>query len=98
MRRFAKLATPATAAVVVVPESVPPPGLAPSATVTLPVKPVAVVPPAACAVTRTAGVMAAPGVRLLGCTVKARWFAAAGATSNGVLVVPVGPVALAVRV
>ena len=42
--RSVNVATPATADRVRVPESVPPPGLAPSATVTPPVKPAAVFP------------------------------------------------------
>src|SRR6266566_3745709 len=46
-----KEATPPTAATVAVPASVPPPGLAPSATVTLPVNAVAVLPCGSCAVT-----------------------------------------------
>src|SRR5947199_8698061 len=56
--------TPATAATVVVPERVPPPGFTPSATVTLPVKPVAVFPCPSSAVTCTAGVMDAPAAVL----------------------------------
>src|SRR5260370_1263410 len=48
------VATPATAATVVVPERVPLPGFAPSATVTFPVKPVAVFPCPSSAVTCTA--------------------------------------------
>ena len=98
MRRFAKLATPATAAIVVVPESVPPPGLAPSATVTFAVKPVAVFPWASCAVTCTAGVIAAPAVGLVGCTVNTSCAAAPGVMSNAALPAVVRPVALAVRV
>ena len=96
--RFANVATPPAAATLVVPPSVALPGLLPNASVTVPVKPVTVLPSPSCAVTCTAGVMAAPAVALLGCTVKTSRFAAAGATSNGVLVAPVGPVALAVRV
>src|SRR5205809_5034701 len=67
------VATPATAATVVVPERVPLPGFAPSATVTLPVKPVAVFPCPSSAVTCTAGVMDAPAAVLLGCVVTAGW-------------------------
>jgi hypothetical protein len=44
MLRVEKVAIPAAAATVVVPESVPPPGLVPIPTVTLPVKLVAVFP------------------------------------------------------
>src|SRR5207249_7487029 len=67
--RSENVATPATAATLVVPASVPLPGFAPSATVTVPVQPVAVFPCASCAATCTAGVIAAPAVALLGCTV-----------------------------
>src|SRR6266436_1041232 len=56
MLRFANVATPETAATDVVPESVPPPGLVPMATVTLPVKLGSVFPSASCALACTAGV------------------------------------------
>src|SRR5438874_11266066 len=62
------VATPATAAWVSVPESVPLLGFVPIATVMSPVNPVAVLPPASWAVTSTAGVIAAPAVVVLGCT------------------------------
>src|SRR5690242_11165322 len=71
-----KVATPLTAATAPLPVSVPPPGLASSATVTVPVKPVAVFPCGSCAVTWTAGVIVASAVVLLGGTVKASWAAA----------------------
>src|SRR5213078_609344 len=64
MLRFGNVATPETAAAVVVPDSVPPPALEPSVTLTLPAKPVATLPSASCAVTCTAGVIAAPAVTL----------------------------------
>ena len=54
------VATPATAATVVVPVSVPLPGLIPMVMTTLPTKPVAVLPKASCAVTETAGDSVAP--------------------------------------
>src|SRR5207244_658342 len=60
MLRPAKLATPAAAVTVVVPFSVPPPGLLPIVSVTLPVNPVARLPKESYAVTSTAGVMVAP--------------------------------------
>src|SRR5436309_13238956 len=82
------VATPATAATVVVPERVPLPGFAPSATVTLPVKPVAVFPCPSSAVTCTAGVMDAPAAVLLGCVVNASCVAVPGATVNAALVTP----------
>src|SRR2546429_2696778 len=64
------VATPATAATVVVPERVPLPGFAPSATVTLLVKPVAVFPCPSSAVTCIAGVIAAPATVVLDCTLQ----------------------------
>jgi hypothetical protein len=54
------VATPPTAATVVVPDSVPPPGLIPIANVTLPVNPISVFPAASCATTCTAGAIVAP--------------------------------------
>src|SRR2546427_4303821 len=57
---FANVATPLTAATLVVPASVPPPGLAAIASATLPLNGVAVLPSAARAGTRTPGVIAAP--------------------------------------
>src|SRR5256886_10373501 len=68
-------ATPPTAATVAVPASVPPPGLAPSATVTLPVNAVAVLPCGSCAVTCTDGVIAAAAVVVVGSTVNTSWLA-----------------------
>src|SRR5690348_18336301 len=72
MLKFENEATPATAATLVVPASAPPPGFVPIATVTVPVNPVAVFPCASCAVTCTAGVIAAPAVVVLGCTENTR--------------------------
>src|SRR5438128_4625926 len=80
-----KEATPPTAATVAVPASVPPPGLAPSATVTLPVNAVAVLPCGSCAVTWTAGVIAAAAVVVVGCTVNTSWLAGPGARLHAVL-------------
>src|SRR5438034_353326 len=77
MDRLENVATPATAATVVVPDSVPPPGLVPIATVMLAVEPVTVLLNASCTVTCTAGLIATPAVALLGCTVKASLDAAA---------------------
>src|SRR5436189_141455 len=68
------------------------------ATVTFPVKPVATRPAASSAVTCTGGVIVAFAGVVLGGTVNARCVAAPGETSNGVLVMPAGPVAAAVRV
>src|SRR5512134_2657266 len=94
-----KLATPATAATVVVPSSTPlPGGLSPIASVTVPVNVVAVLPSASRAVTWTAGVIAAPAAVLPGWTVNASWVAAPAVIVNGALVAWVRPVAVATRV
>src|SRR5512134_3978608 len=76
MLRLAKVATPATAAAVAVPDNEPPAGFAPMATVTLPVKPVVVVPMRSRAVTCTAGAIATPADVVLGWTVNASWLGA----------------------
>src|SRR5947209_5913581 len=100
MLRSEKVATPLTAATVVVPERVPLAGLVPIATVMLVVAVVTVLPWASWTATWTAGVIAAPAAALLGCTVKASF--AAGPTLmlmlNALLVAPVRPVAVAVTV
>src|SRR3990172_10279104 len=98
MLKVEKVATPATAAVVVVPERVPAPGFAPIAIVTLSVNPAAVLPWASRAVTCTAGVGVFPAAVLVGCTAKPSWVAAPGAMVKAVLVAPVNPVAVAVSV
>src|SRR5438034_261031 len=76
MLTFAKVATPLTAATVVVPASAPLAGFVPIATVMLVVAVVTVLPCASWTATCTAGVFAAPAVALLGCTVKASFAAA----------------------
>src|SRR5438046_1494339 len=98
MLRFGNVATPETAAAVVVPDSVPPPALEPSVTLTLPAKPVATLPSASCAVTCTAGVIAAPAVALVGCTLKTSALGAPAVTLNAALVPPLTPEAPAVSV
>src|SRR6266542_4884262 len=85
MLKLEKVATPPEAAMLVVPASVPPAGLVPIATVTLPVNPVAVLPSASRAVTCTAGVIAAPAVTFEGWTEKNRSLAAPGVTLKGAL-------------
>src|SRR3954465_10970257 len=89
MDRLEKVATPADAATVVVPESVPPPGLVPIATVMLADELVTVLPKASCTVTCTAGLIATPAGGVVGCTVKATLEAAAGLTLNPAEVAPV---------
>src|SRR6185436_17536275 len=88
MDRLENVATPLDAATVWVPDSVPPPGLVPMATVTFAVELVTVFPNASCTATCTAGLIAAPAVVLVGCTVKARRFAAAGLMVNADEVAP----------
>src|SRR5512140_658419 len=77
MDRLENVATPATAATVLVPDSVPPPGLVPIATVMLAVELVTVLPNASCTVT-CAGEMETPAVAFVGWVVKASRFADAG--------------------
>src|SRR5689334_19353994 len=86
------VATPLTAGTVVVPARVPPPGLAPSATLTLPVKPVTGLPTASRALTWIAGVIVAPAVVVAGgCTVKTSCVTFPGAIVKPVLVAPERP-------
>src|SRR5689334_9058618 len=98
MDRLENVATPLTAATVVVPESVPPPGLLPMATVTLAVELGTVLPNASCTATCTDGEIAAPAMAVVGCTVKPTWDAAAAVMLNAAEVAPVSPEAAAVRV
>src|SRR5207302_10519812 len=70
--KLANVATPPTAAWVSVPPSVPVLGFVPIDTVMVPVNPVAVFPCASCAVTCTAGVIAAPAAVVLGSTENTR--------------------------
>src|SRR5207247_9617515 len=93
----ANVAAPLTAFSDVVPERVPPPGFVPMATVQLPPNAVAVFPWASCAVTCTAGVIAAPAMALLGGTVNASCVAAPGVTLKAALVW-VSPAAPAIKV
>ena len=80
-----QVATPLTAATVTVPVSVALPGLAPSASVTLPAN-VVRFPKASIAVACSAGVSVPPGVPPAGCTVKTSAAATAGAIVNPVVV------------
>src|SRR5687767_6169523 len=98
MERVEKVATPATAATAVVPDSVPPPGLVPIAMVMLAVEPVTVLLNASCTVTRTAGAMAAPAVAFVGWTVIASLVAAAGVMLKAAEVAPVSGADAAVSV
>src|SRR5512132_1618786 len=96
MDRLENVATPAAAATVVVPDSGPPPGLVPIATVTLAVELVTVLPKASCTV--TAGEIDAPAVVWVGWVVKASLDAAAGLMLNADEVAPVSEPDAAVSV
>src|SRR3954462_1089100 len=98
MDRLENVATPLLAVTVVVPDSVPPPGLVPMATVMLAVELVTVFPNVSCTATWTGGEMLAPAVGLLGWTVKASFEAAAGLMLNPAEVAPVSPADAAVSV
>src|SRR5881398_835012 len=78
-------AMPLTGATDVVPESLPPPGLVPIATVTLAVKLVSTLPRVSCTWTWIAGVITLPVVAVLGWTLKTR---------TSVAVPPVVPMAI----
>src|SRR5438128_6327917 len=89
-----KVATPATAGSVLVPDKVPVLGFVPIATVMLPVNPVAVLPLPSWAVTSTAGVIAAPATVFVGSTLKTSAVAVPAVMLNAVLVVLPTPVAV----
>src|SRR2546422_1055929 len=89
MERFAKLATPATAATVVVPDSVPPPALVPMATVTLALELVTVLAKASWTETWAAGAIETPATALVGWTLTASLEAAAGTMLKADEVAPV---------
>src|SRR5947207_13166215 len=78
MERSPRVATPLTADTVVLPESVPPDGLLPSATVTGPVKVGTALPSASCAATFTAGAIWWPAVVVPGWTANERRVAGPG--------------------
>src|SRR2546426_4659095 len=95
---LAKLATPFTAATVVVPPSVLPPGLLPSATVMLPVKPGTRFPAGSSAVIWTAGLIAAPATVVVDWTVTRLYSGLLGMTYDAVCLTIEKPLALAVSV
>ena len=95
MLNLEKVATPATAATVVVPEMVPPAWFVPIATVTVPVKVGTRLPLTSSAVTSTGGAMCAPAAAALGCIENTSCVAAPGVMSKGSLVTPVRPAAVA---
>src|SRR4051812_38264318 len=98
MDRVENVATPLTATTVVVPDSVPPPGVVPMGTVMLAVELVTVLLNASCTVTCTAGETAAPAMAFVGWTVKASWAAAAGLMLTAAEVAPVSGADAAVSV
>src|SRR5438876_302088 len=98
MERPGKVATPALAATEVVPESVPPPGLAAMAMLMVALELVAVFEKASCTVTWTDGAMATPATVFEGCTVTSSLAAAAGEMLKAVEVPPVRGADAAVRV
>src|SRR2546430_1540628 len=98
MLRVENIATPLAAATVVVPARAPPRGFVPIAAVTLPLNPVAVLPCASWTVPCTAGVIVAPAVVLVGCTVNTSWLAGPGVMVNGADVAPAQPPLLPVTV
>src|SRR5262245_28808214 len=98
MDRLENVATPFTAGTVGVPDSAPPPGLVPIATVTFADELVTVLPNASCTITCTAGAMDTPATAFVGWTVKASRLAAAGLRVKVAEVAPVSPVAAAVSV
>src|SRR5512145_3090436 len=98
MDRLENVATPFTAATVVVPDSVPLPGLVPMATVTLAVELVTVLSNGSRTVTCTAGAIATPATAPVGWTVNASLLAAAWVMLNAVDTAPVSGADAAVSV
>src|SRR5438874_2663194 len=98
LRSLRSGATPPPAAAVVVPLSVLPPGLLPSATVTLPVNVGTRLPAGSSALSWTAGLIAPPATVLVGCWVNASRVAVPGVISNALLVTGPRPPPLAVSV
>ena len=94
--RSKKVATPLTAATGVVPLSVAPPGLFPSAIATAPLYPVARLPSASSARTLTAGLKIVPPVIVPGCWPNTSCAAAPGVILKTLLVARFRPVAVAV--
>src|SRR5436190_304488 len=98
MDRVLKLAIPPTAATVVVPLSVPPPGLVPMATVTFDVSVLTRLLNWSRTRTDIARRSAGKDSAVVGCRKKARWLAAAGEMLKVPEVVPVRLPSAAVRV
>src|SRR2546427_780311 len=98
MLRSPNVATPAAAVIVVVPDSVPPPGFAPMDIVTLLVKLVIVLPTESRAVTCTGGAMVVLAVVVVGCTVNASCDSGPRRMLNAELVAGASPLDDATRV
>ncbi len=98
MLRSSKVATPAVAARVSVPDRVPPPGCVPIPIVTVPVNVVTVLPRLSRATTWIAGAIATPAVALDGCVTKASRVDGAAVMSKLALVSGVSPAAVAASV
>src|SRR5262245_59874393 len=98
MLKLENVATPYTAATVVVPASVALPGLAPKAMLTLPAHAVATLQLMSLGETTTAGAIATPGSVLVGWTVKSSPLAAPAVMLNAPLVALVTPLAEATSV
>src|SRR5512146_2884050 len=96
MLRLGNDATPALIGAVSVPDSTPPAGLVPIATVILPVTPLTVAPPASWTATCTPGCMIAPAGVLDGCTIKPSFTAVPPTVLNEELVAAARPEAVAV--
>src|SRR5512146_3599954 len=95
MDRLENVATPFTADTVVVPDSVPPPGLVPIATVMLALDVVTRLPVPSSTSTWTAGENATPATALVGWVANASRTAPPGWTSNGALSTDVNPTEVA---
>src|SRR5436853_20906 len=98
MDRVLKAGTEERRARVVVRLRVPAEGLVPMAMVTLDVSLVTRLPKVSSTCTVIAGLIATPATALLGCVLKARWFAAANVMLNAPEVLPVRLPSAAVRV
>jgi len=98
IERLPKVATPATAAWVNVPLSVPLPGFAPRATVTCALLVLTRFPPASWICTVIGGAIEEPAAELEGCWLKASVVAAPAVMLKGLLAALVNPVLLAVSV
>src|SRR5205823_232238 len=95
MRRSAKVATPATAFTLRVPDNGPPPGFAPRATVIAPVKPGTTLPRSEERRAGKAGVTTRPAYLALGCWVNWSWVAGGGVMVNEALGASGSPPAMA---